>query len=105
MTKAKTPRHSNRRSSKCPGKHKTLAASDNAPAGKAACPGESILRAAHIPDGLLCVCGHAPTAGTLLASLRAHNISAGEGALERGGLCESPDRFPAQATRRGFRGG
>ncbi len=79
MTKAKTPRPSNRRSSKCPGKHKTLAASDNAPAGKAACPGESILRATHIPDGLLCVCGHAPTAGTLLASLRAHNISAGEG--------------------------
>ena len=55
MTKAKTPRHSNRRSSKCPGKHKTLAASDNATAGKAACPGESILRATHIPDGLLCV--------------------------------------------------
>ncbi|HBO51080.1 MAG TPA: hypothetical protein DD471_03785 [Planctomycetes bacterium] len=41
---------------------KTLAASDNAPAGKAAGSRESILRAAHIPDGPLCMRSHASAA-------------------------------------------
>ena len=98
MTKPKTPRHSNRRSGKLPGKRKTPATTGNTPAGKAEGAGESILRVAHIPDESLCMHDQASAAGGLLVSLRAHNVSAG-GLRPRGCLCEPPGRFPAQSIR------
>jgi len=91
MSKPKAPRHSNRRSGKLPGKRKAPATTINTPVRKDAGSRESPLKAAHIPDESLCICGHAPTAGGLLASLRAHNASAG-GRTAPGGLVPASPR-------------
>ncbi len=48
--------------------------------------------------------GHAPTAEALLASLRAHNISAGEGALERGWSLRIARSFPGPGNQARFSG-
>ena len=83
------------------GQTQTLAASDNAPAGKAAGSVESTLRAAHIPDGSLCVCGHASAAGASSPASRPIIYRRGRGA-RRGRPLRIARSFPGQAARRAF---
>ena len=52
-------------------------------------------KGAHIPDGPLCVCGHASAAGASSPASGPIIYRRGRGA-RRGRLCESPGRFPAR---------